>query len=238
MKIAICDDDAMYLSRLKNYLETWQKESGLIDNIYCFDNGDDLLTKASTTPFDIVFLDIIMPLLSGMDTAKELRKQDSITKIIFLTTSPEFALESYEVKASNYLMKPITYEKLKEVLNELTYDIQEKGKILSTKIIGGYRKVYFHDIEYLEARNKKVAVHLKNGDEFDSLEPLYIFEEKLLKAEIFLKCHRSYIVNIMNVDYFDSSQIHMISKKNVPIARGLAKNFEKKYFEVMFSMKG
>lgn len=237
MRIAICDDDAMYLAGMKAYLERWQKETGLMFYIDSFDNGDALVKKAKQTPFDIVFLDIIMPLFSGLETAKELRKYDDMTKIIFLTTSKEFALESYEVKASNYLIKPVTYEYMKNILNDLTDDMQTLKKILSVKIVGGYRKVYERDIEFLEARNKKVMINLKNGDDFETIEPLYVLENNLLTNQSFFKCHRSYIVNIMNVDYFDSGNIHMLSKKIVPIARGYGKDFEKKYFEVMFSHK-
>ena len=69
-------------------------------------------------PFHIILLDILMPLLNGMDTARELRQYDKTVKIIFLTSSPEFALESYDVKAYSYLLKPVTYEKLEETLNE------------------------------------------------------------------------------------------------------------------------
>ena len=67
---------------------------------------------------DLVFLDILMPLLNGMDAARELRRVDAAARIVFLTSSPEFALESYAVKAQGYILKPVTGEKLREALEE------------------------------------------------------------------------------------------------------------------------
>ena len=98
-------------------------------------------------PFHIILLDILLPLLNGMDTARELRQYDKTVKIIFLTSSPEFALESYDVKAYSYLLKPVTYEKLEETLNECvkTFAIDPKHLILKTAL--GYQKIYFHEIE-------------------------------------------------------------------------------------------
>lgn len=116
MNIAICDDDLLYMNQVKEMIEKWGKEHHEDVSIYLFNHGDALINSYQKSHIEVILLDIIMPLLNGMETAHEIRKNDSVVKIIFLTSSPEFALESYDVKASGYLLKPTTYEKLCSLL--------------------------------------------------------------------------------------------------------------------------
>ena len=109
LRIGVCDDDKEFLQRLVQMIHIWSDHSGIPTELYPFDNGDELISKNAAFRMDIILLDIVMPLLNGMDTARELRAQDTAVKIIFLTSSPEFALESYEVRAQDYLLKPITW---------------------------------------------------------------------------------------------------------------------------------
>lgn len=108
LRIGVCDDDKEFRQRLVQMIRIWSDHSGIPTELYPFDNGDELISKNAAFRMDIILLDIVMPLLNGMDTARELRAQDTAVKIIFLTSSPEFALESYEVRAQDYLLKPIT----------------------------------------------------------------------------------------------------------------------------------
>lgn len=233
IRIAICDDDPMYLAGARSYVERWQKESHMSCSLQTFCNGTELIEQAILAPFDIIFLDILMPLQDGMSVAKELRLAGSSAKIVFLTTSIEFALDSYSVKASDYLVKPVTYEHMKVVLGELTEAVLSEPDSISVKIAGGYRKLFRKDIEYLEASNKKVIFSMVSGERIQSMEPLYHWEKNLL-SDGFFKSHRSYLVNLMNVDYFDSVTLHTRSGKVLPIARGFGKDFESAYFSVMF----
>ena len=163
-----------------------------------------------------------MPLLNGMDAARELRQRDKSVKIIFLTSSPEFALESYEVKAQGYVLKPIAYDKLKELLDECAQSFAEEPKNMVIKTVTGYQKLYFHEIEYAEAQNKRVFFHLRSGNIIESAEPFHSFEE------------RSYLVYLQNVDHFTAAEITTKSGRNIPVSRGYAKAFKEAYFAQMF----
>lgn len=156
MRIALCDDNQDFLQNTVNLIRQWAAESGITAELFPFDNGDALLSKITGTHMDIVFLDILMPLQNGIDIGRELRQHDNVVQLIYLTSSPEFALESYETKAQGYLLKPVSYEKLKETLDECSHTctIQQKNMVLKTA--QGYQRVYFHDIEFAEAQNKKV----------------------------------------------------------------------------------
>ena len=234
IRIAVCDDDADSLNAAVLMIEEWSAESRIPAEIYRFDNGDELIAKNSALRMDIIFLDIIMPLLSGIDTAKELRNNDNAVKIVFLTSSPEFALKSYEVKAQDYLLKPLSYSKAREVLDECSLFFHREPKNLVLKTSYGYQKLYFHDMEYAEAQNKKVIFYLRSGKWIEVTEPLNSFESRLLGDDGFFKCHRSYLVYLPNVDHFNATDITTKSGRTIPIARGYGKAFQDAYFTVMF----
>ncbi len=234
LKIAVCDDSPTFLDNAVSFINKWSEQSGIATEVHTCENGDELISLTASTRIDVVFLDIIMPLLNGIDTAKELRARDSAVRIIFLTSSPEFALESYEVKAQNYLLKPVSYEKIKESLDECARFFSYEPLNIVIKTVFGYQKIYFQDIEYAEAQNKRVIFYLRSGKEAEAVEPLYSFEDKLIDANGFFKCHRSYIVYIPNVDHFGNTEITTKSGKIIPIARGYAKAFKDAYFALMF----
>ncbi len=133
MRIAVCDDNADFLLSEITMIEKWSEQSGIPVEIYRFDNGDSLIAKNASVGMDIIFLDIIMPLQNGMETAKELRRLDNAVKIVFLTSSPEFALESYDVKAHGYLLKPVTYEKIKATLDDCSLSFVSEPKKYRTE---------------------------------------------------------------------------------------------------------
>ena len=234
IRIAVCDDSPEFLQQAVNMVERWSEESGVPAEIYRFDNGDALLAKNAVTHMDIIFLDIIMPLQSGIDTAKELRQSDKAVKIIFLTSSPEFALDSYEVKAQDYLLKPVTYEKVKETLTECSHTFEEEPKNIVLKTAFGYQKLYFHDMEYVEAQNKRVVFYLRTGKTVESAESLHSLEDRLCLNDGFFKCHRSYLVYLPNVDHFNMTEIITKSGRSIPIARGYGKAFKEAYFAFVF----
>lgn len=234
LRIGVCDDDKEFRQRLVQMIHIWSDHSGIPTELYPFDNGDELISKNAAFRMDIILLDIVMPLLNGMDTARELRAQDTAVKLIFLTSSPEFALESYEVRAQDYLLKPVSYDRLREALDACCQMLRAEPKNMVLKTSFGFQKLYFGDVEYAEAQNKRVVFHLRTGREVDTPEPLHSLEDKLVSEDGFFKCHRSYLVYLPNVDHFNSTEIIMRSGRCVPIARGYAKAFQEAYFAQMF----
>ena len=234
LRVGLCDDDKGYMEELTDMVRQWAKENKLKIELFSCDNGDKLLAQSTASHMDIVILDIVMPLLNGMDTARELRAQDTAVKIIFLTSSPEFAVESYEVRAQDYLLKPVSYDRLREALDACCQMLCAEPKNMVLKTSFGFQKLYFGDVEYAEAQNKRVVFHLRTGREVDTPEPLHSLEDKLVSEDGFFKCHRSYLVYLPNVDHFNSTEIIMRSGRCVPIARGYAKAFQEAYFAQMF----
>jgi len=234
IRLAVCDDNALCLKGIKEMIEQWSERHDIHIQIRCFDHGDALIESIASARPDIIFLDIIMPFLNGMDTAREIRKIDKDARIVFLTSSPEFALESYAVKASGYLLKPVQFEQMSEVLADCTLALKEQQKTLLLKSAGRYHKIHLHEIEYVEAQNKQVAVCLHSGPPLLVAEPLYSIESRLLHEDGFFKCHRSYIVSMPYVQSFTLDSITMESGRRIPVARGVGKAFKDAYLSFMF----
>lgn len=233
LHIALCDDELQCVKDTKQMIQLWSMEHHMEIDLHCFLNGDDLITKCRTQKFDIIFLDILMPVFNGIDIAKELRKLDHCVSIIFLTSSPEFAIDSYSVKATNYCLKPIAFNHVKKVLDDFLTSFHQEDKSITIKANHGYQKVYLHNIEFIEAHNKTVFIYLYHGTPIETTEPLYRFEDQLTLEDGFFKCHRSYLVYMPNIDYFNASYIISKSGRNLPLARRYTKDFKDAYFKTM-----
>lgn len=203
LKIIACDDDVAFLDRLHRMIDRWSTETGTAVDVALVTRGEDLLARHAASRADIILLDMIMPLVNGMDTARELRQADTAVRLVFLTSSPEFALESYEVRAFDYLLKPVTYERLAQLLDELSSMRPAATDELVIKTSFGYHALRLSDIEYAEARNKHVVFHLRDGRDIEALESFRSVEDRLEQNAVFFKCHRSYQVNLRNIDHFD-----------------------------------
>ncbi len=237
MRIAICDDDKICIDAAKTAIEKWLSLSDISSPILTFDNGDDLIRENRCQPIDIIFLDILMPLLNGIDTAKEIREFDGKAKIVFLSSTEEFAVASYKVEASDYLLKPLDYEELSRALYKVKQELQKVQSSIVIHTADGYKKLYLNDIEYAEASHKGTTFSLVSGVSLRSVDPLYCFEQKLSIEAGFFKCHRSYIVNLLNIDAFIQSKIITKTGYRVPLSRTAQKAFKEAYVSFYFSNK-
>lgn len=237
MRIAVCDDNPFFLNDAKTLLDNWDCPF-LTPVTELFTDGDALLQSHAKAPFDIIFLDIVMPLLNGMETAREIRQSDKTVKLVFLTSSSEYAVESYTVKASNYLLKPVNPEKLYQFLDETAQELLDKSRSITIKGVSAVHRVHISQIEYIESQNKHILVALSDGRTIISSHPLYVFERQLLLSDGFFKCSRSYIVNIHHIDTYTAKEIKMRSGCRIPISRNCHREFEAAYFSAIFGEAG
>lgn len=237
LRIAICDDMPEFIQSIEKLLEDWEeKPTDILPEV--FTDGDSLVESHTSNPFDIILLDVVMPLLNGIEVASEIRKFDKTVKIIFLTSSSEYAVESYSVNANNYLLKPIDKNKLYSCLHVLYTEIVEHAKYITVKSVTAMHRIALRNIEHLEAQGKKVLFVLCDGTTVESTNPFYFYENKLLHEDGFLKCHRSYIVNVYKITTYTQKEIRMQSGYRIPISRSYHKEFEHAYFELLFRKEG
>lgn len=234
MKIAICDDEIHFIDAVCPMLEQWAKERGMKLTLYRFTNGDDLLTAHSRIGMDLIILDIIMPLFGGMDAARELRNTNHTVPIIFLTSSREFAVDSYEVKAFHYLLKPVDQAKLFLVLDEFMKTFQLPNTFFHARTADGFCRIEIDDVDYLEAQNKQVLVCFTDGRTIAIRELFSRCSEFFSLENGFCRCHRSYIVNLSHVEQFTKKEVTTIYNAAIPISRNNYEAFKEAYFNYMF----
>lgn len=234
MKIAICDDEKQFVDAICPLLKQWAARNSIKLTLYLFTNGDDLIAAHRNECMDLIILDIIMPLLNGMDTARELRNDNQTVPIIFLTSAREFAVESYEVKAFHYLIKPVDELKLFHVLDDFLKINTLPQSLFTAQTDKGFCKIVMDDVEYLEAQNKEVLIHLSNGKTIMIRELFSKCAEVFSPENGFFRCHRSYIVNLSNVVQFTKSEITTKLKNDIPISRNRYSAFKETYFNHMF----
>lgn len=203
MKTLIVDDEKLALSRLKRLLE----EEGIIDIQEC-NNPIDAIKLVSKEKFDIAFLDISMPNMSGLELAQAILDINPKTFIIFQTAYSEHALEAFQSGGVDYLLKPISNESIKKSLEKIEkYMIKEN--IDSSKRIMAKRgnKLYLIDIEdifYIKADLDEVIIKIKNTDAY--VRKKIGDMEKLLKGKNFFRIHRSCIVNVDKIKSMQSME--------------------------------
>ena len=237
LRIAICDDKKEFLTEANLLISEWKKDCDSVV-IELFGDGDSLVDAHFEDPFDIILLDIVMPVTNGIDTASQIRKSDKSVKIVFLTSSPEFAIESYSVHANGYILKPINKDSLYNVLDELYSDIADQTKYILVKEGAAVHRIELRSIEYIEAQGKHVSFVMSDGGKIQSSEPFYLYDDKLTAHDGFFKCHRSYIINLFRISKYTPKEITMRSGCRIPISRNAHKDFEAAYFELTFGKAG
>lgn len=234
MKIAVCDDERQFIDTVCPLLEQWAQKHNIRLTLCRFTDGDDLIAAHRNECMDLIILDVIMPLLNGIDTAKELRHEDSAVPIVFLTSSKEFAIDSYEVKAFYYLMKPVDHEKLFLVMDDFLKIFDSQKITFTAHSATGFCKITIDDVDYLEAQNKRVLVHMSDGKTMEIREQFSTCENVFLPDNGFFRCHRSYIVNLSRVEQFTKTEIFTSQNARIPISRNNYMAFKDAYFNHMF----
>ena len=234
MKIAICDDEEVFIDSTCALVEQWAEENNISLMLFQFTNGDDLIDAHRKECMDLIILDVMMPLLNGIDTARELRDADQTVSIIFLTSSREFAVDSYEVKAFNYLIKPVDAEKLYGVLDDFLKTLNQPKNIFIAQVGNVFLQMLVSDVDYLEAQNKQVLFHMSDGRTIAARERFSTCAEVFSTENGFCRCHRCYIVNLSRVKQFSKSEIITFNHASIPVSRNSYAAFKETYFQHMF----
>ena len=235
LKIAVCDDSRELLEKVEKDLLEYESVRSTPVTIHTYTNAMELLDGLKKTDYDILILDIIMPGFTGMQAAHEIRKFNEEIKIIFLTSSKEFAIESYSVGAYYYLLKPVLKEKLFSVLDKVVSEITSKQESCVIYTHMGIVNIPFARIEWLEVYNKHLVFHLSDGSTKETRGALTDYENVFLERKEFLKIHRSCILNMDYIHSIEAGEIATYSGKRFPVSRLLAKDIKEHYMNYMFT---
>ena len=237
IKIAFCDDDMEVLHQMNELLDRYRVERNEDITYAAFQSPFELLTEIEKgiRP-DILFLDVVMPGQNGMDVAKEIRQYDTNMKIIFLTPSPEFAVESYSVGAYFYQLKPIWEESFFRLMDAVLAECEKKKKnslILRSK--DGITRIDLQQLEYCEVLGRKLLFHLENGAVLESAGSLDDLAGQLMQYSNFFRPHRSFLVNMEYIQNISSRSIKMVNDAEIPIPHGKCSEIKNTYMEYAFN---
>ncbi len=239
LQIAVCDDNIDELSNMVQLINQYRESKHLDCEYAIFQNGFELISSLEKGKrFDIYCLDIIMPGFTGIEVAKEIRGFDKTAPILFFTSSPEFALESYSVKAINYVLKPISKEKLfftfDDILERINADKNEAAIVVKSN--EGIQRILISNLVFAEVIGRNVLYHLLSGKVVECSESFTSACDNLMKYGQFIKTHRSYIVNMQYIDTIDNHQVTLQTLSRIPISQGKAREIKERY--LAYQMEG
>lgn len=220
--IAICDDSKQERQILAALFKRYQELHATPLQIHIFQNGFSLLDAIDQGKrFDITILDILMPGENGIEIARNIRASGTDTEIIFLTSSPEYAVDSYEVKAQNYLLKPVTEEKFFASIDSILAELDEKDTasfiIYTTE--KQYSRIRVSSLVYGEVTHRTITLHLADQTMISAVMTFTEFQDILKAYPDFIYPHRSYAVNMNYIQYVTKSDIILTDGQKIPLSR-------------------
>lgn len=229
--LAVCDDIPIECADIAKQIENILKQFSIDFIVKRFFSGQELLHSKES--FDMIFLDIKMPEINGMDLAKKIREQGKQSLIIFITSAREYVFEAFDVEAFQYLVKPIQNEKLKNILEKAIKRIQADTKI-DFLIISADRqtkKVFLKDILYIESVGRIARIHCRDGI-LETYEQIGILEDKLSEKNFF-RCHKCFLINLDYVDAFHKTEISLDNGEKILLAKRRYEDFQKAILSYM-----
>lgn len=238
-KMAFCDDDFSTLNELGTLLDQYRMERDYEITYTAFQSPLELLAAIEKgIHFDILFLDVIMPGENGINTAGEIRQHDDVVKIIFLTHSSEFAVQSYPVDAYFYQIKPIQREDFFRLMDSVIGDCKKtRQQSLILQCRNGISRIDLNRLEYCEVIGHTLSFHMDNGSVLESTGSLDALYSELMPYENFLRPHRSFLINMEYIRNITYKAVTMDSLAKIPIPHGKCSEIKNIYLAYAFRRK-
>lgn len=229
LKIAICDDEILICNQLKQMVSDQLDELKKRFEIICYTNIKDLLPFQSD--FDIFFLDIQMPDINGIDFAKKIRDEGSHCALIFITALQEYVFDAFGVEAIDYICKPVDVVRLRQaLLRAIKWSQKRNDKVLFVQTMYWSKVIKLNSIYYCEVINRKIYLHTQSGivEYYNKIEEV----EKQLDYR-FIKCHRSYIINLDFLYEYTKKEVTLDNGDCIPISKLRRQEFMKTMLQYM-----
>jgi len=221
--VAICDDEEVYVESLGKELKRYAREKNKEIKVVKFTKALHFLDQTKDN-YDLIFLDIKMPHVDGIEVAEEIRRRDDKVSIMFLTSYMQRAADGYGVAAEAFIQKPIQYNRLKMELDKwyIKHMQVEEPYIVLQNNDGKY-KIFIKSLKYIETSGRNILVHTtqKNIKIAKSMKSM----QKELEPMGFYKCHNSFLVNVRFVDYVNKTEVGLISNEMLPVSKAKRKTF-------------
>lgn len=225
LSVAVIDDNQTDIKYVSGLVSLWAEAADHTVRIRTFQSAEEFLFHyEEDKEYDILLLDIEMGDMNGVELAKKIRQNNDSVQMVFITGFPDFMVEGYEVSALHYLMKPVSEEKLHNVLDKAVGNLEKSEKRLCVTFERQTIFVPLHQILYIEAQKQYVQIYTVDSD-YRMKESLSNVEKQV--DEYFFKCHRSFLVNLRHVSQIKSNCVVLKNGEEVPISRGMAEQIGK-----------
>lgn len=225
MNIALVDDEALdreeAVAYLKEHIHAEYPEEERSLRLEVFASGEEFMDRFLPGSYDLIILDIYMKGLSGLDTARLIRKKDLEVGIVFLTSSDEHILEGYRVFATGYFIKPLSRH-MQDLAKTFAYvfaKLRERRKYIMLQVMGEDIEVPYRDIIYVDMNEGRQLVFHLSGQDISTYGSYAEFQEILLADSRFLECHHRIIVNMDQVESMDDETFLLKEGRTIPISR-------------------
>ena len=236
LRIAVVDDDVNFQNQTKEYIAKFFHGETDRFMVRCFCDGVDFLSEYHGD-FDIVIIDIIMPLMNGIEVAHKLREHDKNVLVMFITSTAEFAIRGYEVSAVDDILKPLSYEtdfkyNFGRVVEKATA-LKRHSRELVLKDDGGrFVKIDANDLIYIIKDRDHTLYHTKHGV-FSERTPIFKVKEALQGEDSFAVVNSGCLVNMAFIDNINGNLIELVNGELLVLSRGKKKAFYERFFDFM-----
>ena len=217
MRVALVDDTPEELQIISRIIE---EELPQVD-VFTFSNGESFLENWESNSYDLILLDIYMGNLLGVDVARKVRETDLDVRIVFCTTSNEFASESYEIGANYYLQKPVSAISFQRMLKMIRLDDYEKNRFIT---LPDGQKIVLRNITYTEYFNHSIIIHSKKRADLQTRMSQTDWENLLSEYRFLYPCSKGIVVNFYEVEKHDDGMFFLTNGEMVPISRRKSKD--------------
>ena len=213
--IGICDGDTAVRVMLSGFIHRYRQETGLNVQVLSYDSGEKLL-RHYPLEMDLIFLEIPFKKMNGIEIARRIRKVDPKVGIVFLTTVLNHVLEAYEVRADNYLIKPLRYTRFLEEV-EMARERNGQNRFFIETNSSGVYKIYAKSIRYIETDGHNTRIHTEH-DAILSHKPLKEHEQALFEP-YFVRCHAGFLVNLLFFKQLEENCLVLMTGDKIPVSR-------------------
>lgn len=241
VQIALCDDEAAELKKTEELLGAYKQKHMNTDFIIeRFESADELLCMVREGKYSphLIFMDVYMPGETGesaplgIEAARQLHDMGNGAKLVFLTTSKEYALDAFEVEAFQYVVKPVQPDKLFPLLDRFWKDTEEgREKYMLLRVEGKIVKVPVKDVVYCEAQKKQQCIYLADGTELVQNLTMAKLYEMCSACQALMKVGASYIVHLEHIDSLNAREIQMDNGQKIYLPRGTYRCLREQYFD-------
>ncbi|MDR1774676.1 MAG: LytTR family DNA-binding domain-containing protein [Clostridioides sp.] len=217
-KIIICDDEYNYIKQLRTFLDEFSNSSNIKFYIEEYFSGEELLNNLSIVKkSDLIFLDIEMEGISGMDVAKKLRENYIFNQIFFFTNYPSYINKVYQVEPYKFFLKSITYDDFKNIISSY---VSKNINYITVNYNKTNKKIHKQDIYLVQVFNKKLTFHTKQGEHFTINGSLSHYSDKLVEP-YFFRANKNDLINLKYISYInDTDNSVIIYDRIIHISRG------------------